>query len=194
MLWILGQLIWFCLMHRSYIYSRICSLQKISVFWAALTGRCTVYTLWAHKQTSSVCGHSLLNMQSTQYKLEVKPNVIFKEICLMIWIYDEFDVKIRLECQVNLDELDFGPFVKWNWFTDTHSNFLGFKFLVRNEEKNEIPCQGTRNIRGIFWPTYLPNLSPKSEQKWCTNFSKKPPNSWNTIFDSPYNFYCIFMH
>ena len=80
-----------------------------------------MYTLWAHKQTSSVCGHSSLNMQSTRYNsygLTSSPNVILKEICLMIWIYDEFDVKIRLECQVNLDELDFGPFVKWNWFTE----------------------------------------------------------------------------
>ena len=31
----------------------------------------------------------------------------------------------------------------------TCHHFLGFKFLVRNEEKNEIPCQGTRKIQGI---------------------------------------------
>ena len=31
----------------------------------------------------------------------------------------------------------------------THPIFLGFRFLVRNEEKNDIPCQGTRKIRGI---------------------------------------------
>ena len=47
MLWILGQLIWFCLMHRSYIYSGMRSLQKISVFWAALTGKYTQYLIQA---------------------------------------------------------------------------------------------------------------------------------------------------
>ena len=31
----------------------------------------------------------------------------------------------------------------------TYHHFLGFKFLVRNEEKNEIPCRGTRKIQGI---------------------------------------------
>ena len=31
-----------------------------------------------------------------------------------------------------------------------YHHFLGFKFLVRNEEKNEIPCQGTRKIQGKF--------------------------------------------
>ena len=32
----------------------------------------------------------------------------------------------------------------------THCIFLGLKFLVRNEEKDEIPCQGMRKIQGIF--------------------------------------------
>ena len=32
----------------------------------------------------------------------------------------------------------------------THRIFLGLKFLVRNEEKDEIPCQGMRKIQGIF--------------------------------------------
>ena len=38
----------------------------------------------------------------------------------------------------------------------THAIFLGFFFLARNEEKNEIPCRGTRKIRGISVPIFLP--------------------------------------
>ena len=44
---------------------------------------------------------------------------------------------------------------------NTHRIFLGFKFLVRNEEKKEIPCRGTRKIRGISGLTFLSNLSKK---------------------------------
>ena len=36
------------------------------------------------------------------------------------------------------------------WLKITLRIFLGLKFLVRNEEKDEIPCQGMRKIQGIF--------------------------------------------
>ena len=71
----------------------------------------------------------------------------------------------------------------------THCIFLGLKFLVRNEEKDEIPCQGMRKIQGIFLPTFLCNLSKRWIKKGAQNFPKKSPYSWNTIFDPSYNFY-----
>ena len=74
-------------------------------------------------------------------------------------------------------------------FIITHCIFLGFKFLVRNKEKNEIPCQGMRKIQGIFLPTFLCNLSKRWIKKGAQNFPKKSPYSWNTIFDPSYNFY-----
>ena len=76
----------------------------------------------------------------------------------------------------------------------THCIFLGLKFLVRNEEKDEIPCQGMRKIQGIFLPIFLCNLSKRWIKKGAQNFPKKSPYSWNTIFNPSYNFYCIFMH
>ena len=81
----------------------------------------------------------------------------------------------------------------WGFFT-THCIFLGLKFLVRNKEKDEIPCQGMRKIQGIFLPTFLCNLSKRWIKKGAQNFPKKSPYSWNTIFNPSYNFYCIFMH
>ena len=74
-----------------------------------------------------------------------------------------------------------------------YHHFLGFKFLVRNEEKNEIPCQGTRKIRGIFWPTYLPNLSPKSEQKMVHKFFKKTLKILGTQFLTPHTIFIAFL-
>ena len=37
-----------------------------------------------------------------------------------------------------------------------HGIFLGFSFLVRNEEKNVIPREKTRKFRGIAKPFFLP--------------------------------------
>ena len=57
-----------------------------------------------------------------------------------------------------------------------YHHFLGFKFLVRNEEKNEIPCQGTRKIQGKFKKfvrLHFYQFYPKSEEKRRTNISKK---------------------
>ena len=79
----------------------------------------------------------------------------------------------------------------------THGIFLGFWFLVRNEEKNEIPCQGTRKIRGFFYLKRAPNLSKKVHKKFAKFFPPKKCHIFckrHTIFDPPNNFYCIFMH
>ena len=46
--------------------------------------------------------------------------------------------------------------IEYREVISTHGIFLGFWFLVRNEEKNEIPCRGTRKIRGISVPIFLP--------------------------------------
>ena len=57
--------------YMCYIYSRICSLQKISVFWAALTGRCTPYEpisrhlLFAGTHYS-ICNPLNTNLRSSQ--------------------------------------------------------------------------------------------------------------------------------
>ena len=57
--------------------------------------------------------------------------------------------------------------------TNTHPIFLGFKFLVRSHEKNDLLCRGSRKIRGISWPIFLSNLSKKWTKKGAQIFPKK---------------------
>ena len=73
-------------------------------------------------------------------------------------------------------------------------NFLGFEFLVRNEEIDG----HSHEERGIFEESFSPIFtyifSYICYQKGAQLFPKKPPYFWNTIFDPQYYFYCIFKH
>ena len=77
----------------------------------------------------------------------------------------------------------------------TYRIFLGFKFLVRNKEKNEIPCQGMRKKMKFlvkeqgkfeeFSDLYFYPIYQNSEQNRCKIFSKKTFILWDTIFVTP---------
>ena len=73
-------------------------------------------------------------------------------------------------------------------------NFLGFEFLVRNEEIDG----HSHEERGIFEESFSPIFtyifSYICYQKGAQLFPKKPPYFWNTIFDPQCYFYCIFKH
>ena len=45
-----------------------------------------------------------------------------------------------------------------------------------------------------FLSLHFYQIYPKSEEKGEQISQKNPPYSWDTIFNPPFNFYCIFMH
>ena len=61
---------------------------------------------------------------------------------------DDFEIKLFIS--MIFRQSNQSLIVYWVRDLSTHCIFLGLKFLVRNEEKDEIPCQGMRKIQGIF--------------------------------------------